>query len=95
MFLKSFNNNVYTKFERILLSSIQDALNNCGINIKGKKTIFILSSTKGNIDLLDKQAYTGQLKERISLTTSAKLIADYFGFANKPLVVSNACISGV
>jgi 3-oxoacyl-[acyl-carrier-protein] synthase-1 len=33
--------------------------------------------------------------KRIALHTSAKLVAEYFGFVNQPLVVSNACISGL
>ncbi|MDE1192013.1 MAG: beta-ketoacyl synthase N-terminal-like domain-containing protein [Arachidicoccus sp.] len=95
MFQHDFNNGNYTKFEQILIASMQDALNNCDINVKDKKTIFILSSTKGNIDLLDKKVYNEELKERIALHTSAKLIAEHFGFINKPLIISNACISGV
>ena len=44
------------------------------------KTIFILSTTKGdNLDLL----------------TPAKAIAAHFGNPNQPIVVSNACTSGV
>ena len=31
----------------------------------------------------------------MALSTSAKLVADYFHFANKPIVISNACISGL
>lgn len=36
-----------------------------------------------------------QIKEKISLHSSAKIVAEHFGFVNRPLVVSNACISGI
>ena len=38
---------------------------------------------------------TQRPQERIALFTSAKLVADYFHNPNKPVVVSNACISGL
>lgn len=95
VFQQDFTDEYYTKFERLLIASIQNALQQCDIDIQNKKTIFILSSTKGNIDLLDTSRCNNELQTRMALHTSAKLIAEYFGFANKPVVVSNACISGV
>jgi 3-oxoacyl-[acyl-carrier-protein] synthase-1 len=85
-------NNTYTSFERLLIASISETLHESGLDVTGKKTILIISSTKGNIDLLE----TNELDpKRIAMHTSAKLIADHFGFVNRPLVVSNACISGL
>jgi len=84
-----------TKFEQLLIASIADALKISGINAPDKKTILIISSTKGNISLLETEANTSELKKRISLSTSAKLVAEYFGFKNQPVIISNACISGV
>src|SRR5438445_11996299 len=43
----------YTKFEQLLIASITDALKDSGINVSDKKTIVIISSTKGNISLLE------------------------------------------
>lgn len=85
----------YTKFEQLLVASIADALNGSGIDVRDKKTVLIISSTKGNISLLENENVTPELKNRISLSTSVKLVAEHFGFQNKPIVVSNACISGV
>jgi len=85
----------YTKFEQLLIASIADALNGSGVDVRDKKTVLVISSTKGNISLLENEAITDELKERISLSTSAKLVAEHFGFQNQPIVVSNACISGV
>ncbi|HTE01726.1 MAG TPA: beta-ketoacyl synthase N-terminal-like domain-containing protein [Mucilaginibacter sp.] len=85
----------YTKFEQLLIASISDALQNISIAAQDKKTVFIISSTKGNIGLLETEKNSPALQKRIALSTSAKLVADYFGFANQPVIVSNACISGV
>ncbi|HEX9509042.1 MAG TPA: beta-ketoacyl synthase N-terminal-like domain-containing protein, partial [Puia sp.] len=99
----------YTRFEELLMASIADALRNSGIDPADKKTVLILSSTKGNISLLEtavNESPAGSrrdlagpvpepLKERIALHTSARLLAEYFGFSNPPIVASNACISGI
>jgi 3-oxoacyl-[acyl-carrier-protein] synthase-1 len=85
----------YTKFEQLLIVSIENALQGNGIAAKDKKTVLIISSTKGNISLLENEEYNPELKKRIALSTSAKLIAEYFGFINQPIVISNACVSGV
>jgi len=84
-----------TKFEQLLIDSISDALQNSGIDPTDKKTILIISSTKGNISLLETEVHTPELEKRIALSTSAKIIAEHFGFANTPIIISNACISGV
>jgi 3-oxoacyl-[acyl-carrier-protein] synthase-1 len=82
----------YTKFEQLLLASISDALETGDVDPKDPRTILILSTTKGNISLLE----TGiEDPARIALSTSARLIADHFHFANTPVVISNACISGI
>ena len=84
-----------TKFEQLLIASITDALKNSGIDPKDKKTVLIISSTKGNINLLEREANSVELQKRISMSASAKLVADHFGFQNRPVIISNACISGV
>ena len=93
-----FTNNAqnnYTRFEKLLIASISDALANSGISATDKKTVLIISSTKGNISLLETEEASESLNKRISLNTSARLVADYFKFSNQPVIVSNACISGM
>ncbi|MCR8561168.1 beta-ketoacyl synthase [Mucilaginibacter sp. BJC16-A38] len=85
----------FTKFEQLLIASISVALQNTAIDIKDKKTILIISSTKGNISLLETEANSPALENRIAMSTSAKLVAGHFGFQNQPVTISNACISGV
>ncbi len=85
----------YTKFENLLITSISDALAKSAVDPADKKTVLILSSTKGNISLLETEESSESLNNRISLNTSAQLVADHFQFANQPVIVSNACISGM
>lgn len=94
MFQQDLADGCYTKFEMLLIASIRGALRQCDIDIRDKKTVFILSSTKGNIDLLDTDHYSEELKTRTALHTSAALIAKHFGLTSKPVIISNACISG-
>ncbi len=85
----------YTKFEKLLIASIRDALKNSEVDVADKKTVLIISSTKGNISLLETEKDAASVSDKISLHHSAKRVAEYFGFVNTPVVVSNACISGL
>jgi 3-oxoacyl-[acyl-carrier-protein] synthase-1 len=84
-----------TRFEKAVIASVSDALKQTSLDITGMDTVFILSSTKGNISLLETASQNEQLKEKISLHHSASLIAAHFHFANLPIVISHACISGL
>ncbi len=86
----------YTRLEKMVIVSVTEALKqNKEIDSKSKKTLFIISSTKGNIDLLEKEEGKKWEGKRIYLWETANVIASYFNNPNTPLVVSNACISGV
>jgi 3-oxoacyl-[acyl-carrier-protein] synthase-1 len=85
----------FTRFEKICIASIEDALSKTEIKLSGADTVFILSTTKGNIELLEKNEVNEEIRKRVSLYNTAKTIAAHFGSTNKPVVVSNACISGV
>ncbi|PWT78681.1 MAG: beta-ketoacyl synthase [Bacteroidetes bacterium] len=85
----------YTKFEQALIYSIEDALKRTRLDARDDKTIFILSSTKGNISLLESGELDNGVREKITLHHSASLIANRFGFIHQPIVVSHACISGL
>ena len=74
---------LFEDFETLALRSAQKAIANAQKELKGKRTAFILSSTKGNIE------------ENISLADSAQRIASQLGIDAKPIVVCNACISGL
>ncbi len=85
----------YTKFEKILIASVSNAIKNSGAVITDNKTVLIISSTKGNISLLETESYNEALRNRMALNTSASLVAKHFNFAHTPVVISNACISGL
>lgn len=89
------NQNNYTRFETLAIASAQQTLTESKIDVTDSKTIFILSTTKGNVALLENNVVNTELYERISLSHSAKLIAQYFNNPNTPIVISNACISGI
>lgn len=91
----AFKNGELTKFEQMLIASIKDAVSKTNIELGSERTALIISSTKGNISLLEDNAVTPKLKERISLSSSAEKVASYFGFTTKPVIVSHACISGL
>ena len=84
----------YTFFEKMIILSAAKALEQTNIDPTSDKVLFILSTTKGNVFLLDKRE-TGFPQERVRLGMAAKQMTDYFHNPNTPIVVSNACISGV
>jgi len=84
-----------TGFEHIVLASAREAMPSAGLDFRDKKTGFILSSTKGNIHLIENIPDERIPVERISLNSSADLIAGRLGIVSEPLVVSHACISGL
>lgn len=84
-----------TRFENLCMASVQNALSQISVTLADAETLFILSTTKGNIELIESQPVNENMRSRVSLFNTAKAIAGHFGSVNKPLVVSNACISGV
>jgi 3-oxoacyl-[acyl-carrier-protein] synthase-1 len=65
-----------------------------GADLKRKDSLLILASTKGNIDILDGSSAIND-PSRVYLPNFAKTIAQFFQAENAPLIVSNACISGL
>ena len=88
------NAHEHTKLEQLSIISIQDVLNQSGINPRDERTLLIYSTTKGNIDILE-NTYTHIDKKRVYLHTLAHHLQAHFKFKNTPVVLSNACISGI
>ncbi len=86
--------NGYTFFEKAVILSISKALENTEIDAASEKVLFVFSTTKGNVYLLDKNQ-KGFAEDRVLLGVTAKVITGFFHNPNTPIVVSNACISGV
>ena len=94
------NADTHTKLEQLSILSIQDVLNQSGINPKDSRTLLIYSTTKGNIDILSFDSaqddrYKGIDSKRVYLPVFAKHLQSYFQLAHTPIVLSNACISGI
>lgn len=89
------NPTAYTPLEQLFIASIQSAVAKTTIDPSQADTLIILASTKGNIDLLHSATSTNFPPERIQLGALAAQVQAYFQQANTPLVVCNACISGV
>lgn len=85
----------YTKLEKMLISSIHDTLGKTDIDITSPRTEIILSTTKGNIDLLENDRSISINPDRIFLWKLGDEIQSFFGNPNRVVVISNACISGV
>ena len=85
----------FTRMEKLFLLSISDALNGFDYKINGEDTILIISTTKGNIDLLEEEKGKLFETERVFLWRMAEVIKDFLGLKNTPYIISNACISGV
>lgn len=79
----------YTKLEKMMILALYPMVNQQLIT---DRTAFILSTTKGNITALENKH--SEIKNA-QLATLAKTIADFFEFKTEPIVVSNACVSGV
>ena len=80
-----------TRFEALVVRSVRNAMETSAIDLSDKKVAFILSTTKGNIELLSEhedvaEEYPGVCAERI---------VSELGFSVTPIVVCNACISGL
>lgn len=95
-------------FESISIYSVKKALEKIEMDTSSPRVLFIFASTKGNIKPLDKyfdyygfnfpfieERIFNQCKHEINLPLAAKNIARYFHNPNDPIVVSNACISGL
>ncbi len=87
--------NSYTKLEKMLISSIHDALGKTDIDITSSRTGIILSTTKGNIDLLSNDISISSEPDHVLLWKLGEVIQKFFDNPNKVVVISNACISGV
>ncbi|MDO3426181.1 beta-ketoacyl synthase N-terminal-like domain-containing protein [Chryseobacterium sp. APV1] len=79
----------FTRLEKMFLLSLKPLVER---HLISEETALILSTTKGNISLLKNEK---ALPESVFLSNLAQKIAYFFGFPTKPIVVSNACVSGV
>lgn len=82
----------YTRFEQMAIIVVNEAIRQAGVDPQGQDVRFILSTTKGNVDQLGLPHVDDG---KLDLPSTASRIARWFGNPNKPITVSNACISGL
>ena len=83
----------FTHFESMVIRSVEEALSRAPINLSDARTLFVLSTTKANVaELCDTESGTSHY---LPPGETALKIARHLGFTTAPIVVSNACISGV
>lgn len=83
----------FTRFESLAIRSITEALTHTDLDVHGERTIFILSTTKADVEELDFAAERDGDYHRPAL--SAQRIAEHVGIGGGAIVCCNACISGV
>lgn len=83
----------FTRFESLAIRSVTEALTHTDLDVHGERTIFILSTTKADVEEL------GFAEERDGdyhcPALSAQRIAEHVGIGGGAIVCCNACISGV
>jgi 3-oxoacyl-[acyl-carrier-protein] synthase-1 len=80
---------ILSPFEQMCVFSAKKAIADFD-GVINDKTLFILSTTKGNIEWLNKVP-----EERLLLHISAKMIAEQLGIKTTPVIISQACVSGL
>ena len=83
----------FTRFESLAIRSITEALTHTDLDVHGDRTIFILSTTKADVEELGFVAERDGDYHRPAL--SAQRIAEHVGIGGGAIVCCNACISGV
>lgn len=91
--IDGFKQRLQTKnrFDTLLMACAFDMLHKKEVDYTSHHTLIILSTTKGNIELLA----TEHESEQIDLNYSASLLQQCFRNPNQVMIVSNACISGI
>ena len=85
------NKSGLTRLEKMMVATIADIQEKVSIDLSDKSTIFVFSTTKGNIDLIGDNPDDN----RLSLPSMGQAVSSFFKNPNTSLVISNACISGI
>lgn len=91
-FAKISSESKYSRLEKMMILALEPIIKNSKVELNSK-TAFILSTTKGNVTALKDNSE--ESFNNVHLDVLAKNVADFFGFKTQPIVVSNACVSGI
>jgi len=92
---KSIPAESFTKLEKMLILSVHASLNGFREIACNPRTLLVVSTTKGNINLLEDRYRNLFNHKRLFLWELGRIIRQFFGFVHQPVIISNACISGV
>ena len=87
-----------SRFESMAVTSVRQALSQTTLDVSQPDVVFILSTTKADVELLTSGTthQTVAVEESVqSPADSAVHIAKALGFTTEPIVVCNACTSGL
>jgi 3-oxoacyl-[acyl-carrier-protein] synthase-1 len=91
-FAKISNSDTATRLEKMMILALHPVIQKSGTSLT-ERTGLIISTTKGNITALEHESDANF--QQAPLHRLAKNIAEFFGFSAEPIVVSNACVSGI
>ena len=86
------NTDRYTKIEQLFIHSIEQVLSAVSVDTKRSDVLFVFASTKGNVEYLSTPGFDS---DRLRIGVMATVVGEYFNNPNQPIIVSNACISGL
>ncbi len=103
---KQMQISTYTRMEQLFILAIQEVISQSGINLHEPDCALLLSTTKGNVDLLSDWAIQNnpnKTDDAVQLSSDspaflwkmAERIGSFFKATNQVEVISNACISGI
>jgi 3-oxoacyl-[acyl-carrier-protein] synthase-1 len=84
------NGKSYTRLEKMMILALQPVIAQSGIEIT-ERTGLIVSTTKGNITAVKGK----EVPPEAYLHKLAHVLGEQFDFKTQPIVVSNACVSGI
>lgn len=82
----------FTRLEQMMLVSLEKVIKASGL-VLDERVGLIVSTTKGNIDVLEKE--NSFPEKRVYLSELGAVVKDFFGFKNETIILSNACVSGL
>jgi len=87
-----FNPTGLTRLEQMMSATISRAVRDAGVDLKNRNALLILATTKGNIDGLAGEVNAPDASLLFQLS---KNLGRHFKTARTPLIISNACVSGL
>ena len=90
---RRFTINGLSRFQSMVVTSIRQALSQTTLDVSQPNVVLVLSTTKADVELLTSPSQGGI--GEMTPADSAQRIASEIGFTTQPIVVCNACISGL